>query len=243
MLCSAQPRIEVLSSNGRRPWTAPCLQEKSKTEALRPITFKVLDRFFRRKQSLDLGDIPMFYQLLASGRAEQKADRLVMLRLLRASVVDASDIEPTRRRYVWELVMSLASTPSMSQLSVRVSAIRVVCAAVTTVPELGRELVSRMGLGPWLVSTALEFLEVHVAGGLGARDSVASALAADCLRALVDLLETRGFPPVVARSVDQSLRRLQVLALGRSPLSLEGQLQAPSAVGRLVRRALALGSF
>jgi hypothetical protein len=110
-----------------------------------------LNRFLLQRPSLDLGDIPMFYQLFNSAApAEYKTERAWILRILCRGVAPTGlDLPIFRRRHVFPMLMSFFNASFSDAFTCRL-VLQTLERAVAVPPFLVL-LVETNGLVAWLV--------------------------------------------------------------------------------------------
>ncbi|SPO32492.1 related to URB1 - nucleolar protein required for the normal accumulation of 25S and 5.8S rRNAs [Ustilago trichophora] len=137
--------------------------------ALRSVTtpssfiYPVISHFLLQRPELDVGDIPLLYNLLYTASDKYKQERMWMLRFLRdvARSGGRSDWKILKRRRTWELLASLydacdaaTGTGISAERAVEETAIRALVEDTTSWlvknPDVGIELVTRRGLFVWI---------------------------------------------------------------------------------------------
>ncbi|CDR98544.1 hypothetical protein [Sporisorium scitamineum] len=140
--------------------------------ALRSVTtpgsfiYPVISHFLLQRPELDVGDVPLLYNLLYTASDKYKQERMWMLRFLRdvARSGGRSDWKIFKRRRTWELLASLydacdGAGSSSSERAVEETSMRALIEDTTAWlvknADVAIELVTRRGLLTWMWQQAL----------------------------------------------------------------------------------------
>jgi hypothetical protein len=120
-------------------------------------TYPIFSRFLLQRAELDLGDVPLLYNmLLSSSDEEHRQERVWMLRFLRDCLRAGGRAEwrVFKRRHVWELLASLytATAPGTGAPTDRAvrSVIEEIFLAAASLPTVAFELLQRRALISWV---------------------------------------------------------------------------------------------
>jgi len=111
--------------------------------------YKGLNRFLLARPMIDLGDIPLFYNLLSASSAESfRFARLFLLKILRDGVT-AEDYALLHRRHVASMLMHFAATRGLHDKVTRITALQVLEGALTVSAPFLAEVVRVHSLFAW----------------------------------------------------------------------------------------------
>ncbi|GAA6025207.1 hypothetical protein JCM11491_004864 [Sporobolomyces phaffii] len=154
--------------------------------------YPAFTRFLLQRSTIDLRDVPMFYTMMYSSKADEWAaspreERGWMVRYLTEGLVRTQDWKIYRRRQVFELVASLFHS-SRQDAPLRKLILEFMIRA-TLIPTAARELLSRNGLVGWIAAqTPLDSTERRLMATILA--NVARVMSFDKLTGVADLLDT-----------------------------------------------------
>lgn len=120
---------------------------------LRPghAVYPQLNGFLLARPSLDLTDVPLFYNLFNSGRPTYRAERMWMLRLLVRGVRSDIDHALLARRHVFTVLMSFYESALGGEKDIAAQRlVRTFFERVSTIPACVDHLLRRSGVGSWL---------------------------------------------------------------------------------------------
>lgn len=215
------PATSIHGTHDTPPWL-PSMATLFAAHCLRAVSapymtlFPVLFRFLLQRPRLDVGDVPLLYNLLHSTSDHLHAERTWLLRFLHDALAAHARVAATssrrgiarakaewktfKRRHVWDLLLSLhgavadaRSGHGDAEADRRHAAhIEAAMAAAARVPYVAEELVNRRGLLQWVT------VRIAAEGRLGApRQAFWTAL-------LRDVCE----PPALQHRAPETYRRL-----------------------------------
>ncbi|KAK7108871.1 nucleolar pre-ribosomal-associated protein 1-like [Littorina saxatilis] len=106
-----------------------------------------IHNFLTLKAGLDVNNVPEFYHFFNSPKPKE---RQWILQLLQDGLRETSDHRLFQRRYVYKLIMCYANS-SLSDQQTRRESVKVLVKA-STIATVAKDLVTKHGLLPWLVS-------------------------------------------------------------------------------------------
>ncbi|GAA5926014.1 Urb1p [Sporobolomyces koalae] len=196
--------------------------------------YPAFTRFLLQRSTLDMRDVPMFYTMLYSSKADEWAaapreERGWMVRYLTEGLVRSQDWKIYRRRQVFELLASLFHS-SRQDAPLRKLILEFIARA-TMIPTAARELLSRNGLIGWIAAqTCLDSTERRLFVSI--LTNLAQIMTFDKVAGVADLLDAL---TVVIGTDLFSINAATLLSLLYSIVS-----RLPSSVGAQASPVLAL---
>ncbi|KAK8803357.1 hypothetical protein WA158_001051 [Blastocystis sp. Blastoise] len=109
-----------------------------------------LNRFLLSRPSIDLLDVPMFYQLFGSGTTDYKQERAWLLRVLFKGLQREQDFKIFKRRHVISQLSLFVSSSISDVYSKKLFFLMLL--RVSTIPRLAQKLYNDYSILPWLFS-------------------------------------------------------------------------------------------
>lgn len=171
--------------------------------------YPMVNSFLLKRPSVDVKDVPMFYELFNTGEEGSGGTlcRSWMLRVLAQGVHSKADLHVLARRYVLSSVLAFLGNPLISAKE-KGLALELLDRVVAVRPEGAVALVN-VGIFPWLASTC------STPGSTSSIDSVFIPLLRLCSRIMPDALKEKSGAGMVqqvsicVRSVMDMLRRVK----------------------------------
>eukprot|EP00050_Salpingoeca_kvevrii_P001948 m.183649 g.183649 ORF g.183649 m.183649 type:complete len:2074 (+) comp10497_c0_seq1:138-6359(+) len=104
-------RNAIEEPNQHVPSMICCFVSRAVQLALHPNDdmYKIVNKFLLQRPALDLGDIPLFYQLLHSNTRNHRGERIWLLKLLHSGMRLENDFHVLRRRHALDLLLSFST--------------------------------------------------------------------------------------------------------------------------------------
>ena len=151
-------RNAVTRREQRVPAPAAVFAAEAALVCLRPAGFlyPVVNKALLKRPFLQLNDLPVFYQVFASGTTTMGPEREWLFRLIAASLADGRDKVAFRRRMAVEAMMSRYQAAASGGergfcTPEEARGIRAAVWRAVAVPRLARDLFLHGGLGAWLL--------------------------------------------------------------------------------------------
>ncbi|KAJ3158556.1 hypothetical protein HDU86_002781 [Geranomyces michiganensis] len=106
--------------------------------------YSLINRFFLQRPTVDMEDIPMFYELFYSASNQSRKERVWMLRLLASGLKSATDYRLYKRRRVVDILLTFYHSP-IADTQTRKHVIEFLLRA-TTVPSVLSDMITQSGL-------------------------------------------------------------------------------------------------
>ncbi|KAJ3178488.1 hypothetical protein HDU87_003562 [Geranomyces variabilis] len=112
--------------------------------------YSLINRFFLQRPTVDMEDIPMFYELFYSASEQSRKERVWMLRLLACGLKTAADYRLYKRRRVVDILLTCYNSP-IADTQTRKLIVEFLLRA-TTIPSVLSDMITQSGLVVFLTA-------------------------------------------------------------------------------------------
>ncbi|KAJ3148549.1 hypothetical protein HDU89_004646 [Geranomyces variabilis] len=112
--------------------------------------YSLINRFFLQRPTVDMEDIPMFYELFYSASEQSRKERVWMLRLLACGLKTAADYRLYKRRRVVDILLTFYNSP-IADTQTRKLIVEFLLRA-TTIPSVLSDMITQSGLVVFLTA-------------------------------------------------------------------------------------------
>lgn len=112
-----------------------------------------LNNFLLARPTLDLKDIPLFYNLLNSDGDDYRRDQKMILHMIKSGLSTDSDYSLFRRRHVFDLILNLYQSGSADNATKRL-VLETIYQAAKASPRVATDLLTHRGVLAWVAQQA-----------------------------------------------------------------------------------------